>query len=158
MSISAIIDASAVKQKLNGSSGKVLQAVRAALEVQTGELANYIRAEKLSGQILKNRTGNLRNSIFNIVTQTGTLMTGTVAVDNTAPYGAYQEYGAHIPERVPVNAKALRWYGAGGGAIFAKRARAFDLPPRPFMAPSLAEKSASIVAALQAASDAGLSK
>jgi phage gpG-like protein len=147
--ITARVDASGVKQKLNGSSGKILAALKGSLEIQTGMLANYIRADKLSGQVLKNRTGNLRNSIVPLVEASGPLMTGTVYVDSSAVYGAYQEYGAHIPERVPVNAKALRWYAAGGSPIFAMRARAFDLPPRPFMGPSLDEKSAEITAALQ---------
>lgn len=148
MSVSARVDATAVKERLNGTSGKVLAALRNELEKQTGMLANYIRAQKLSGQVLKNRTGNLRNAVQNNVTAAGPILTGTVFVDNTAPYGAYQEHGASIPERRPVNAKALRWY-VGGSPVFAMRAKAFTLPPRPFMAPSLQEKSAEINAALQ---------
>jgi phage gpG-like protein len=147
--ITAQVDASRVKERLNGSSSKVLAALKGQLEIQTGMLANYIRADKLSGQVLKNRTGNLRNSVLPMVDASGVLMTGKVYVDSTALYGAYQEYGAHIPDRYPVNAKALRWYAAGGSPIFAMHARAFDLPPRPFMAPALAEKSAEITAALQ---------
>lgn len=155
MSLTARVDGSGVQRRLNGTSPKVFTAIRRELEKQTGMLANYVRAEKLSGQVLKNRSGNLRNAVQNDVTASGPILTGIVFVDNTAPYGAYQEYGASIPERVPVNAKALRWY-VGGSPVFAMRAKAFVLPPRPFMAPSLTEKSPSIKAALQASSDAAI--
>lgn len=155
--IQATVDASALKARLNGTASKVFANVRATVETQTGLLASYIKSSKLSGQILKNRTGNLRNSVFNNVTSSGELITGTVGVDNTAPYGAFQEYGAHIPERVPVNAKALRWY-VGGSPIFRMRARAFDLPPRPFMGPSLQERREEIVAAIQASVNRSVSE
>lgn len=148
MSIQALIDATNVKNKLNGSSVRLLSQLRRELTIQTGKLANYIKSAKLSGQVLKNRTGNLRNSIVPKVGESGAVLTGTVFVDSTAPYGRYQEYGAHIPERIPVKAKALRWY-AGGSPVFAMRARAFTLPPRPFMGPSLDEKQAEITSALR---------
>jgi phage gpG-like protein len=146
--ITATVDASALKARLNGTAAKAFASIRDAVTVQTGMLAEYIKRDKLSGQVLKNRSGNLRNSVFPLTETSGSVVTGQVYVDNTAPYGRYQEYGAHIPERVPVNAKALRWY-VGGSPVFAMRARAFTLPARPFMAPSLDERAPAITAAIQ---------
>jgi hypothetical protein len=146
--ITTTVDASALKARLNGTAAAVFARVQVEVVRQTGMLAEYIKREKLSGQVLKNRTGNLRNSVFPSMESSGSQIIGTVAVDNTAPYGRYQEYGAQIPERVPVKAKALRWY-VGGSPVFAMRARAFTLLPRPFMRPSLDEKAPSITAAIR---------
>lgn len=142
------VDASALKSRLNGNAAIIFARVRTEVVRQSGMLAEYIRRGKLSGQILKNRTGNLRNAVFSSVESLGAQIVGTIGVDNTAPYGRYQEYGANIPERIPVNAKALRWY-VGGSAVFAMRARAFKLPARPFMRPSLDERAPAITAAIQ---------
>lgn len=78
-------------------------------------------------------------------------MEGGVAVGREAPYGRYQEYGAHIPERVPIRARALHWINAAGNDVFAMRARAFELPSRPFMRSSFAEQREKILRELGAA-------
>jgi phage gpG-like protein len=146
--ITTTVDASALKARLNGTAEKAFALVKRAVTIQTGMLAEYIKRNKLSGQVLKARTGHLKDSVFPSVESSGSQITGMVYVDNTAFYGKVHEYGAHIPERVPVHAKALRWY-VGGSPVFAMRARAFALPPRPFMRPSLDERSPAITAAIQ---------
>jgi HK97 gp10 family phage protein len=161
MAIEARIDASALQDRLKRFSTSAFGMLADRLYSEVGKLAEYIKRDKLSGQILKNRTGNLRNSIFPSISQstsgpTGSL-TGAVSVDNTAPYGRYQEYGAEIPERVPVKAMALRWY-VNGSPIFRMRARAFTLPARPFMRPSLDERAPEITRALQQALNQALKK
>jgi len=149
MFFTAAIDTSALKTRLNGTSPAVLTALRRRLEIETGRLSDYVKSQKLSGQVLKNVTGNLRNSVFYYMEDRGTQIVGIVDVSMpAAKYGAAQEFGAHIPERVPVTAKALHWR-SGGKDIFAMRAAAFDLPPRPFMAPSLTENRDRITTALQ---------
>lgn len=157
--ISANVDATALKARLNGTAGLVLPAIRARLEIETGGLANYIKEAKLSGQVLKNRTGNLRNSVFYTVEDEGSRIVGTVDVSMpAAKYGAAHEFGAHIPERVPVTAKALHWRTAGGKDVFAMRAAAFDLPKRPFMSTGLADRHAAIVAGVQESINEAVSK
>lgn len=141
----------AFRQKFHNSRERIIDALLREMRIQTGILKRYIKEQKLSGQVLKNRTGNLRNAVFNRVESDSNSVTGHVFVDKTAPYGAYQEYGASIPERVPRKAKALHWIGADGRDVFAKRARAFQLKARPFMGPSLEEKRDDIVNALRRA-------
>ncbi|HLH29841.1 MAG TPA: hypothetical protein VKY31_01475 [Terriglobia bacterium] len=132
---------------LNGKRARLLEGLRNTMVFQTGALSRYIKETKLSGQVLRNITGNLRNAVFPSVETAGTQIIGRVSVDNSAPYGKYQEYGAHIPERVPVRARVLHWV-SGGADVFAMRARAFDLRARPFMRPSLEERRAAILEAL----------
>jgi phage gpG-like protein len=150
MEFRTTIDASIARERLSQTPGRVFNALQERMVIEMGRLANYVKAEKLSGQVLHNRTGNLRNSVFSNVEVTGTQIVGTVDVSMPAAmYGAAHEFGAHIPERRPVNARALHWIGSGGD-VFAMRASAFDLPERPFMAPSLDENQEQITAGLQA--------
>jgi hypothetical protein len=144
------VDASGLKERLNGTASRVIAAMRARLEAETGRLTDYIKSQKLSGQVLQNRTGNLRNSVFYYLEDRGTEIVGNVDVSMpAAKYGAAQEFGAHIPERVPVTARALHWVSAGGGNVFAMRAKAFDLQARSFMNSSLRERQEAITASIQ---------
>jgi phage gpG-like protein len=138
--------------RLNGTRIRAANALATQLYISMGNLREYIVGSKLSGQVLRHRTGNLINSIFPSVEQSldQSKLTGKVLVDNTAPYGRYHEYGAHIPERVPIRAKAMHWMN-GGKDVFAMRARAFDLPARSFMRSSLKEKRQEIITALATA-------
>jgi hypothetical protein len=141
-----------VAARLNGTRRRATNMLADQLYISMGGLREYIVSTKLSGQVLKHRTGNLINSIFPSIEQSidEYLLTGRVSVSNTAPYGRYHEYGAHIPERVPIRAKALHWV-TNGQDVFAMRARAFDLPERSFMRSSLREKREEIITALATA-------
>jgi len=112
------------------------------LYIAIGNLREYIVTQKLSGQVLHARTGNLANATQPSIYQSldRYILTGKVSVDSTASvYGRAHEYGAHIPERVPIKKHALHWLNASGGDVFAMHAAAFDLPERSFMRSSLAE-------------------
>lgn len=147
--IDAKVDASALRTRLNAVPSDVISGLRARLEIEVGSLTNYVKEQKLSGQVLKNRTGNLRNAVFYTMEDRGAELVGTVDVSMPAAvYGTAHEFGAHIPERVPVTARVLHWR-TGGKDIFAMRAAAFDLPARPFMRPSLEENRDKITASLQ---------
>ena len=57
-------------------------------------LQTIVVADKLSGQVLKNRTGTLRRSIVERVDDQGNLIMGIVGADmSTAKYAAAHEYG-----------------------------------------------------------------
>jgi hypothetical protein len=141
-----------IAARLNSTRIRAANALATQLYISMGRLREYIVGSKLSGQVLRHRTGNLINSVFPSIEQSldQSKLTGKVSVDNAAPYGRYQEYGAHIPERVPIRAKALHWVN-GGESIFAMRARAFDLPERSFMRSSLRETREEIITALATA-------
>ncbi len=123
------------------------------------DLQNYIRGEKLSGQVLNVRTGNLRNAIrayppggpeFPIV--------GTVGVDRSAPYGEMQERGTRGPYEITPTRKKALMFMVGGERIFARHVMHPGLKTRPFMAPSFQEKREPIIVQLRAAVTDALKK
>ena len=146
-----IKDETVVRAQLGVTSAKIFAALKVQLQISFGELREYIVGTKLEGQVLHHRTGNLINSTQPYFRQTGMILEAGVAVGPEAPYGKWQEYGAHIPERFSVRKLAMHWIGADGKDVFAKRARAFDLPPRSFMVSSFREQREKIIADLGAA-------
>lgn len=131
-----------------GMRGSMVRAVNAA----TIELQGYIKANKLHGQVLKSRTGNLSRAIIAIpAIETGGSIVGRVAVDRSAPYGKMHEQGVNHSWTIePRNKKALR-FSVGGQVIFARRVTHPPLKARPFMQPSLEEQRGAIFARLRAA-------
>jgi hypothetical protein len=114
------------------------------LVLASEELAQYIVAEKLSGQVLNRRSGKLQESISaSEVLKESFQYTMRVSQDeDIAPYGPAHEYGAEIPERFgnPV----MHWTTPEGIDVFARRARAYTLPARSFMRSALEENDAHI--------------
>lgn len=154
--ITITLDGSRIIAKA-GSMGPTLgRNIRLATARAVIELQNYIRTEKLSGQVLRAPTGNLRNAVrayppagdqFPII--------GSVAVDRTAPYGKMLEKGTRPHDIRPIRAKALR-FTVGGDVRFAKVVHHPGTKPMPFMRPSLAEKRGSIIVMLRAAVGASI--
>lgn len=126
--------------------------------ILTGDLRNYVITDKLSGQVLNKITGQLQQSIQKDVESNGLSVTGIVfSAGDAKAYAGAQEYGAHIPERVPVKAQALSWI-TGGKRVFFARAAAFNLPERSYLRSSLKDKSDDIKDGLQDAVNEGLAK
>jgi hypothetical protein len=129
-----------VTAKVSGLRDKIVVEMIKAMDTVNNRLKTHIVSDKLSGQVLKSHFGNLKKAIVQIrAQQVDDTISGGVGLGREARYGLAHEYGAHIPERVPVKAKALHWIGANGADVFAMRARAFDLPERSFMRSSFAE-------------------
>jgi phage gpG-like protein len=147
-----IIGSEAVIAKLGEIPDRVASLVRAEVERQAIALSRYVKENKLSGQVLKNRTGTLRRSInyaLMIADQGLSAQVGTNLV-----YAAIHEYGgqtrAHVIEAK--NAKALA-FQMGGATIFRKRVQhpGSKMPERSFLRSSLAESRERIIAAIEAA-------
>jgi len=107
-------------------------------------LRTHIVKDKLEGQVLKSHSFNLARSIIRIdAEREGEVITGGVALTNTARYGLIHEFGGtiHVPEIVPTKAKSLHWIGKGGEEVFAMHAQAHDvrMPERSFMRSSFVE-------------------
>ena len=123
---------------------------RAAMEkAMTQSLFVVERAAKLkvSGAVLKVRTGRLRSSIgapggegIKTVTITPAGVVGTIGTK--VKYARIHEIGGtiHVPDITPRNKSALRFF-VGGKAIFAKRVKAHDvtMPARPYLGPAIDE-------------------
>jgi hypothetical protein len=138
--------------KISRTANLISAEIMRALNTVNTQLQRHIQSDKLSGQVLSSRTGNLKRSIVQIpATNEGGSIVGGVGLGAEAPYGLAHEFGAHIRERVPVASKALHWIGASGEQVFAMRARAFDLPERSFMRSSFEEFRDRIEADIRAA-------
>jgi hypothetical protein len=122
-------------------------------------LARYVAEEKLSGQVLKPRTGTLRDAVMNSARAWTTRSTVEGRVSNNAAswYGVVHEEGAVIPEmqgklmvfrRSQVCANESfspsqlrgRIPGPPTTTVFTMKRRAFRLPARYFMRRSLREQ------------------
>lgn len=85
-------------------------------------LADKVRDDKLSGEVLKSRSGRLKDSIQSSVGKDGDEVKGNVFVSGDVSYAAIQEYGgttkAHIIEAS--NAKVLTFPWQGKTAFLAR--------------------------------------
>ncbi len=111
------------------------------MQVAASGLRNYIANQKISGQVLQNRTGHLRQFLF---WKAAVASPGVVEgqVYETMKYGKVHEYGMTI---FPLRAKALRWIGPDGNPRFAK---SVTIPRRPWMRPGYDEFRPKIVETL----------
>jgi hypothetical protein len=115
------------------------------------KLANYIQAEKLSGQVLHVRTGNLRRGLGSTphAELDGSTVVGIVGIPREAWYGKVHELGAHIPA---VDGQLMVFRAPNPGIskrtltnkVFTTKHRAFELPERSFLRVSLMEKQTDI--------------
>lgn len=111
------------------------------------ELQRRIVEGKLSGQVLKERTGNLRRSIIERTVSTGSRITSTVSTN--AVYAKIHEYGGVI---TPRTAAALV-FEIDGHRIATQKV---TIPPRPYMVPTFAEMRQEIIEGLESAVAEGL--
>lgn len=70
------------------------------------KLQGNVVAGKLSGQVLKVRTGTLRRSIHNDVTVTGSTVTGIVGTN--MEYAAFHEYGFNGSQNVKEHIRTIK--------------------------------------------------
>ncbi|MBF6560539.1 MAG: HK97 gp10 family phage protein [Candidatus Binataceae bacterium] len=109
---------------------------------------------KLSGQVLKVRTGTLRSSINTETRTSESEVTATVGTN--VKYGRFQEFGVSHAWLIEArNARSLR-FEIGGRTIFRRSVRHPPLPERSFLRSALAEMRPQIEAGLTAAVDAAL--
>ena len=116
----------------NGLRNGIARAVtRLAIETQR------LVQQKLSGSVLKVRTGVLRSSINYKVDQSSTSVTATVGTN--VQYAKYQEFGiSHSWPIKPKSARALA-FEVGGKTIFRKSVTHPGLPERSFLRSALHE-------------------
>lgn len=121
----------------------------------TLKLQRKVRADKLTGQVLKVRTGNLRRSIDTAVINSAS---GTVGVVSTnVKYGRVHEYGfsggvtvrAHLRRAKMVYGKQVNPFVAN----VSSHTRMMNLPERSFLRSALADMSEEIQMELLAAAN-----
>jgi phage gpG-like protein len=105
--------------KLTEKMAALPDAVNAMLLTQSQSLAaglvQNVRDDRLSGQVLQEKTGLLKDSIASLVEGDDNGVTANIFVDGDVPYAAIQEYGgetkAHIIEAGRARALAFNWAG-----------------------------------------------
>jgi hypothetical protein len=148
----AVTGEAALRARIQGAPERLMPILVRNLNTVHTQLQRHIVSDKLSGQVLKSHTGNLKRAILQEPAEVeGNTVTASVGLGSEAKYGLAHEFGASIPERTPKNARALHWIGADGADVFAMRARAFTLPERSFLRTGFAEFQPNIIEAIRSA-------
>jgi phage gpG-like protein len=116
------------------------------------DLTGYIQQNKLQGQVLHHRTGNLSSHVHPEFTNTETQITTRVSIDaNAVPYARIHEDGGYI--KVPEVRGPLMVFESGGNTVFTRRHRAFtvNMPERSYMRSGLRERAPMYLAQIDAA-------
>jgi phage gpG-like protein len=148
-----LVDDEQVLERLRALPEAVNSRLLGAITRLGFELQADVQQDKLSGQVLRSRTGSLRSSIDFRVDQSGSTLTATVFTDSR--YAAAQEYG--FTGTVSVRASLRRIREAFGRPIAEKtisvRAynRRMDLPERSFLRTALEDMTPAIRDEVEAA-------
>ena len=150
-----IVGDDAVIARLDAIPGSVAAAVRRAVEGQAIALTRYVKESKLSGQVLRNRSGLLRASISYALMIADQGLTAQVGAN--VEYAHVHEYGGDFA----IKAHQRMMTQAFGRPVAIPRmisVRAHDAhyPERSFLRSSLEENAASIRAAIEAAVAEGI--
>jgi phage gpG-like protein len=143
----------AVAFALKNTSNRVMEAIRRTVAREGLELLAYIKASKLSGQVLKNRTGTLRRSVNVKNRSTATSVEATVGTNLS--YAAVHEYGFSGQETVRAHMRNITQ--AFGKPITPTQIRVngfsrhVNMPARSFLRSGLEDRRGAIIAALEQA-------
>lgn len=152
MIITARLDDASLALRLQ-SMGIIMRSnIRDAVTRAAVMLTRYVKEQKLSGQVLKNRTGTLRRKINYTVTETPNEIQASVGVKLS--YAAVHEYGfdgtvsvrAHVRQVHSRDRQSLmtrKTTGLGIGFVRAHE-RHMHIPERSYLRSSLAENALTI--------------
>jgi len=132
-------DLNRITQRFQNLARNLAPAVRQSLAQEAGTIVtDWIRYGLLSGQVLKARTGRLRDSVKSIATGQGVRIYQDAA---EAPYGRFHEFGVPHPWRIaPRDPRGVLRFNAGGREVFARYVTHPGLPARPFLSRGIREK------------------
>jgi phage gpG-like protein len=135
--------------RLDAMPGRVHDGLARAVVRLGLALQRKVQEEKLSGQVLKVRTGSLRSSINTAISDTPAAISASVGTN--IRYAKAHEYGVDHPWLIAAkSARALR-FEIGGRVIFRRSVRHPPLPERSFLRSALKEMAPDIDAGLRQA-------
>jgi phage gpG-like protein len=143
-------DPNKVPQYILNKFPQIQGACRVSMGRLVLSLTRKIKEEKLSGQVLKNRTGTLRRSITPSVLGTDTIAEGKVSTN--IEYARIHEFGGKTLPHVilPKRGKALAFAWKGKEVFFAKvNHPGSTFPERSFMRTALEEMKPEILEEFQ---------
>jgi phage gpG-like protein len=142
------------REELQAKASRLHEVLFAKVQALTLQLQTKVTA-KLSGEVLKVRTGVLRGSVNSETVTDGATIRGTVSSSGgPAHYGVYHEKGIpHSWEIVATKSRVLAWQTSvkrNAEMAFARHVTHSALPARPYMSTTLAESEQEIREALAA--------
>jgi len=148
---SELIGREKIINKFDGYTGMLTGEINAAMETIAAYLVAYVKERKLSGQVLKRKTGALSRSIKGTVArQPGQIVaqiTSRSRGNAPLPYAAFWEYGFSGEESVRAH---VRKTASGGEANVRAFTRKVNQAARPFFAPTRDENQGYVRDMLQA--------
>lgn len=148
------MDDTAVREALDEIPPAVIAALRTKMQLLTINLQAHVIRDKLSGQVLHQKSGALARSIQRDVTVSDAVVTGEVFSAGDVKYARIHEYGGKTPPHdiVPTKAQALA-FALGGSNVFAKIVHhpGSKMPERSFLRSSLADQAQIIMDGLRKA-------
>jgi phage gpG-like protein len=114
-----------------------------AMKNEMVRVSDYVRSQKLSGQVLNRRSGDLSRSITGQASSSGTTVTGIVGTKGI-PYAGIHEFGGSF----------WREMTEAFGRPIIPRSVHFTYPERSYLRTSANENAAQVSAKLQAAASA----
>lgn len=154
--VSYTVDTSGAEEEFRSRADRIIAALIARTQAIDEALQAKITGEKLSGQLLQQRTGKLIGSVRTMpVINTGAEIIGGVqAGGGPAYYAKFQNYGTDGPYEIkPLDPKGVLAFMINGKMRFAKSVMHPGLKARNFMESTLDESEAGIRASLQNAVD-----
>lgn len=101
-----VIGSENLQRFIAGRSVAIVGAMRGAILASVIALSAKVKDEKLSGQVLKTRTGRLRRSINHKTSEAGDVLTGTVGTN--VEYARRHEFGGTFDEQVRAHMRTCR--------------------------------------------------
>lgn len=156
MSVIVTVNAGPLLDRLSGFPARLQKRMLQVVTRFSVELQAYVKASKLSGQVLHVRTGTLRRSINRRVVSTPSSVIGYVGTN--VKYAAVHEYGFHGIVSVKTHVRKLKAgskFSKKGAAINQTTVRAHvrevNLPERSFLRSALADKRTSFIKSMSSA-------
>lgn len=122
--------------------------IERTFKIEMLKLVGYVRAKKLSGQVLKVRSGTLRRSIHSVVRRLHRRLIGIIGTN--VIYAPTHEFGAIIrPKKgkylaIPFGPKAFTPAGVARGTGGIRLVKQVRIPKRSFLQSSIDEKAKSM--------------
>ena len=161
-----IVGSDKVVAWLGSLNERVKAEVTQQMRLDAYDLQTYIVTQKLAGQVLRRRSGNLAAAVGYRVEEQANGVIGIVAVSKeTIPYAAIHEYGGTIK-----HPGGTAYMVTASGSLFIAnanpisqslprtRAHAIPMPARSYMRSALADRRDIIVQHIEAAVRRGLAK
>lgn len=138
-----IVGAAATLRRLKDTRGRAREALRNTTISLVIKLTRKVKSEKLSGQVLKNRTGRLRRSITGKTEGEGTKLFGIVGTN--VEYAGVHEYGGPVQVKSHLRTITQAWgHALKAPVTFTVRAHVVNYKERSFLRSALREMSAEI--------------